>query len=112
MGFGGELLHGEAVAIGMVMAYEFSVYLGLCPAQDAVRCEALLKASGLRTRPHEVRAHWQTATLMDHFTRDKKASDGKLTFILARGIGQTFIERNVPADRLAAYLTGLHGMAA
>lgn len=112
MGYGGELLHGEAVAIGMVMAYEFSAYLGLCPAEDAARAEALLKNTGLRTRPHEVRPNWSTATLMDHFTRDKKASSGKLTFILARAIGQSFIDRDVSTEKLSAYLSEQQGIAA
>lgn len=109
-GYSEELLHGEAVAIGMVMAFRFSVQLGLCAAVSADRMEMLLASVGLRTLPHQVRKTWDVARLMDHFTRDKKAKDGALTFILVRGIGQSFIAKDVAADSLRSFLAGLEGM--
>lgn len=94
-GFGDALLHGEAVAIGMVMACKLSVVMGLCPQSDMDRVVAHYKAVGLPFCPKSVRADWNVDALMEHFTRDKKAEGGKLTFILLRGIGKAFITQEV-----------------
>lgn len=97
-GYGEALLHGEAVAIGMILAFATSVKMGICPAEDLVRAKTHLQAVGLLTSPLEVRKDWNIDALMEHFTRDKKAMDGKLTFVLTRGIGKAFIENNVDAN--------------
>ena len=97
-GYGDALLHGEAVAIGMVMAFATSVVMGLCPAADLEKVRAHYKAVGLPASPKDIRAEWDARALMEHFTRDKKSKDGSLTFILARGIGQAFVAENVDAD--------------
>lgn len=94
-GYSEVLLHGEAVAIGMVLAYATSVKLGICPQEDLVRATKHLKAVGLLTSPLEVRKECNIDALMEHFTRDKKAMGGKLTFVLTHGIGKAFIENNV-----------------
>jgi 3-dehydroquinate synthase len=91
-GYDGRLLHGEAVSIGMVMAAKLCVKMGLCPGQDATRIENHLKAMGLKTsmadiEPRLTQSPAQIADLMHH---DKKASSGKIGFILIRGIGQAF----------------------
>jgi len=96
-GYGSELLHGEAVAIGMVLAFATSVKLGICPQADLDRVKAHLQAVGLYTSPLEVRKNWNINALMEHFTRDKKAVGGTLTFVLARGIGKAFIANDVDA---------------
>ncbi|WP_026872669.1 3-dehydroquinate synthase [Inquilinus limosus] len=102
-GYGDALLHGEAVAIGMVMAFDLSVRLGLCPAADRDRLARHLEAVGLPTRPARDRA-WSVDALLHHMTRDKKVRDGRMTFILVRGLGQAFVTSEVPAEPVAAVL--------
>jgi 3-dehydroquinate synthase len=102
-GYGDALLHGEAVAIGMVMAFDLSVRLGLCPAADRDRLVRHLEAVGLPTQPDRSRS-WSVDALLHHMTRDKKVKDGRLTFILVRGIGQAFVTNEVPAEPVAAVL--------
>jgi 3-dehydroquinate synthase len=95
-GFGDALLHGEAVAIGMVLAFDLSVQLGLCPAEDAARVRRHLAAIGL---PTGLGANLGTQStperLVDHMMRDKKVQEGRITFVLAHGIGKAFVSRDV-----------------
>jgi 3-dehydroquinate synthase len=98
-GFSAELLHGEAVAIGMIMALELSAKLGLCPAADVDRVRRHYAATGLPTTlPTAQNRVWDPATLIRHMGHDKKVQDGKVTFILARSIGDAFIARDVNLD--------------
>ncbi len=101
-GFSDSLLHGEAVAIGMIMAFDLSHRLGLCPGQDAERVKAHFLQAGLPAGPDYVKGmRWDADALLAHMAGDKKAADGKLTFILTRGIGQAFIAADVaPEDVL------------
>jgi 3-dehydroquinate synthase len=95
-GFGDRLLHGEAVAIGMVLAFDLSVRLGLCPAGDAMRARAHLAAVGLPTSPRNVAGFdWNVDGLVAAMAKDKKVKDGRITFVLARGIGGAFTMRDV-----------------
>ena len=100
---GERLIHGEGVAIGMAMAFRFSASLGLCPAEDAVRVERHLATSRLPTSPKQIPGGCGSAdVLFAHMQQDKKVSRGRLTFILARGIGRSFVAKDVaPADVLA-----------
>jgi 3-dehydroquinate synthase len=100
---GARLIHGEAVAIGMAMAFRFSAALGLCPPEDAARVERHLASVGLPTRLAAVPGGVGGAeALFGHMLQDKKVSRGRLTFILARGIGRSFVARDVdPAAALA-----------
>jgi 3-dehydroquinate synthase len=99
-GFSQRLLHGEAVALGTVMAFDFSARRGLCGAADAARARAHLAAVGLPTHVRDVPGGVPGVdALMDLIAQDKKVKRGKLTFILVRGIGRAFIEHDVdPAD--------------
>ena len=99
-GFGEALHHGEAVAIGMVLAFDLSVRLGLCPPPDLARLRRHLDGSGLPTRLPP--GSWDADRLLDHFARDKKVKDGRVAFILTRGIGRAFQTSEVPADLLRA----------
>ncbi len=99
-GYGDALLHGEAVAIGMVLALKMSVVMGLCPQADMDRVIAHYKTVGLAFCPKSIRKDWNVDALMEHFTRDKKAEGGKLTFILLRGIGKAFITQEVNVETL------------
>jgi 3-dehydroquinate synthase len=103
LGYGPEMLHGEAVAIGMAMAFDLSVRLGLCPAEDAARARRHLARVGLPTGL--AGRNWPPERLLAHMGRDKKVVDGRLTFILVRGIGRAFISRDVAADDVKAVLT-------
>jgi 3-dehydroquinate synthase len=105
-GFSDRLLHGEAVALGMALAFEFSAKKGLIAAADAARASAHLAAVGLPTHLTDVSGGIPTAdVLMDLIAQDKKVRRGSLTFILVRGIGQAFIENNVEAAEVRAFLT-------
>ena len=104
-GFSDRLLHGEGVAIGMVMAHKFSARQGLCPSHDAGLVEAHLKAVGLPTSLSDIPGErLSTEVLMEAIAQDKKVLRGSLTFILTRGIGQSFIEKNVDPAAVSAFL--------
>ncbi len=108
-GYSGDLLHGEAVAIGMALAFKLSERLGLCPTGRHQRVVAHLRAVGLPVAIHELGLHGRAipepAALMSLMMQDKKVSGGRLTFILARDIGQAFIARDVAAADVEHLLT-------
>jgi 3-dehydroquinate synthase len=104
-GFSGRLLHGEAIALGMSLAFEFSARRALLPRADAERVTRHLAAVGLPTRVSEVPGGVPDADrLMDLIAQDKKVKRGKLTFILVRGIGASFIAPAVDASEVRAFL--------
>ena len=103
-GFDGSLIHGEAVAAGIALAFRFSVARGLCPAEDAERVAAHFRAVGL---PDGLAAAGIAASgtrLVDHMRHDKKMSAGTLPFLLARGIGRAYLDRSVDLADVAAFL--------
>ncbi len=105
-GFSDRLLHGEAIAIGMALAFAFSARRGLMPSTEAERAIAHLAAVGLPTRPAEIAgAPPSVDELMELIEQDKKIKRGKLTFILARGIGAAFIETGVDRAAVRAFLS-------
>ena len=104
-GYGDELLHGEAVALGLVLAFELSVRLGLCPAADAERVRAHLGAVGLPTTLGAVRsAGFDRVALLAAMGHDKKAEAGRPRFVLTRGIGRAFAGVEVATADLEALL--------
>ena len=103
LGFSDRLLHGEAVAAGMATAFRYSVARGLCAAVDSQRVDAHLSAIGLPTG-YRGRMNADGATLAAHMAHDKKRSGGRVPFLLARGIGQTFLAHDVELDDVAAFL--------
>jgi 3-dehydroquinate synthase len=103
-GFSDRLLHGEGVAAGMTLAFRYSARLGLCSDADASRVAALLKRANLPTTLAEAGAVVSGARLVDHMLHDKKMSAGTLPFLLARGIGQTFLSKDVALEDVAAFL--------
>ena len=104
MGYDGSLLHGEAVSIGLVLAFRLSVRLGLCPPEDAERLEAHLQGLGLMTSILDCHRPLSTDRLLGHMRQDKKTRDKRLTFILVRGIGKAFACRDVDPDAVRAEL--------
>ena len=106
-GFAGRLLHGESVALGMALAFEFSARRGLIAAADATRACAHLAAVGLPTHLKDVPGRVPDIdALMDLIAQDKKVKRGKLTFILVHGIGRAFVENDVSATDVRAFLAG------
>jgi shikimate kinase/3-dehydroquinate synthase len=98
VGYGGELLHGEAVAIGIGLAFSLSARLGYCPAEDGLRVRAHLEQVGLPTDLRTLNRVFSAERLIGHMRRDKKMRDGALHFVLVQGIGQAFTTNDVPPD--------------
>jgi 3-dehydroquinate synthase len=93
-----------------VLAHGFSARLGLAPSQDTGRIAAHLKRAGLPTRLADIPGDLPGSDyLMDAIAQDKKVVRGTLTFILTRGIGQAFIEKNVDPQAVRAYLEEMRG---
>lgn len=109
-GFSDRLLHGEAVAAGMVLAFRYSVRLGLCDEKDAARVAKLLSTAGLPTALNETGAAARGDLLTAHMMHDKKVSGGTLPFLLAKGIGQTFLSKQVDLGDVARFLDGEAGL--
>jgi 3-dehydroquinate synthase len=104
-GYSSRLLHGEGVAIGMVLAFQLSAKLRLAPAADAERIAKHLRASGLPASITDIQGPRPDAdTLLAHMMHDKKAKAGKLTFVLAHGIGQAFTTSDVPMEKVREVL--------
>ena len=105
MGFGDDLLHGEAVAAGTAIAFRFSAAQGLCTVQDAIRASVAIASAGLPTKISDIaEASFSAEQLVHHMAQDKKAEGGKLTFILARALGQAFVAKDIAADTVIDFL--------
>jgi len=104
-GFSDRLLHGEAISLGMTLAFAFSARRGLLPAAEAERVERHLTAVGMPIRSSSIAGGAPGADrLMELIAQDKKVKRGALTFILARGIGESFIARDIDAADVRAFL--------
>lgn len=103
-GYSDRLLHGEAVALGLALAFAFSVERGLCPPGDADRVRDHVAAAGLPVSLAEAGIEASGATLVEHMRLDKKREGGRLPFILARGIGKAFLDRHVGLAEVAEFL--------
>ena len=104
-GYSQRLLHGEAVALGCVMAFQFSERQGLLGGNSVARVRSHLADAGLPTRAGDVEGGVPNVDrLMDLIAQDKKVKRGKLTFILARGIGEAFVADDVDAAEIRAFL--------
>lgn len=102
-----RLVHGEAVAIGMVLAHQFSAHMNLASPDDAARVKAHLQEAGLPVSIAQIPGSLPSSEkLMDYIAQDKKVSRGALTFILTRGIGQAFIAKDVPSSAVLGFLQG------
>src|SRR5205085_4365639 len=104
-GFSDRLLHGEAIALGMTLAFAFSAERGLLPRSDAERVERHLAAVGLPIHLSSVPGGPPDADrLMELIAQDKKVKRGRLTFILARAVGASFVAPDVDAAEVRAFL--------
>jgi 3-dehydroquinate synthase len=100
------MLHGEAVGLGLGLAFRFSAAQGLCPPEDAARVSAHLDALGFSRPRNAPGGPFEADRLLAAMAHDKKVEDGRLTFILARGIGASFIARDVSAAAVREFLQG------
>jgi len=103
-GYGGGILHGEAVAVGIGLAFRLSTRLGLCPRDDAERVVGHIGMIGLPAELSMLNRRFSAAALLGHMRRDKKMQDGALKFVLTRGIGQAFTATEVPVDAVGDLL--------
>jgi len=102
----GTVLHGEAVALGIALAFRFSSEAGLCPAADTGRVIGHFAATGLPTRLSDIGLSNRGRALLDWMKRDKKNDRNQIALVLARGIGRAFLDREVDPRRLANFLGG------
>jgi 3-dehydroquinate synthase len=106
-GYGARLLHGEAVAIGMALAFRLSAGLGICPQKEAAMVQEHLKEFGLPVTPPPFA--YDIDRLMELMGQDKKTRSGKLTLVLARSIGRAFISRDVNPSPVRTLWQGVLG---
>jgi 3-dehydroquinate synthase len=107
-GYSERLFHGEAVAAGMVLAFDFSVERGLCPSEDAARVRAHLAAAGLPVSLAEIGIAPDGARLTGHMKLDKKKEGGRIGFILTRGIGKAYVDKSIDLAEVADFLDRTH----
>ncbi len=107
-GFGDKLIHGEAVAIGMVMACRLSARMGLIGVEVEQELAAHFASLGMMAQPTDVEQEWDVDQIASHFSEDKKAESGALTFIVLDAIGKARVVKNVDAgmarEIVASYL--------
>ncbi len=104
-GYSDRLLHGEAISIGMRQAFAYSVERGLCAAEDAARAEAHFRAVGLPTEISAIPGDKPTpGEMLRLMAQDKKVKGGRMVLVLARGIGDAFVERDVSMPELTDFL--------
>ena len=103
-GFSDKLVHGEAVAAGMALAFAYSARRGHCDVADADRVALHLKSVGLPYNLATASVEASGKRLVDHMMHDKKMSGGTLPFLLANGIGKTFVANDVELADVAAFL--------
>jgi len=109
-GFSDRLLHGEGVAAGMALAFAYSARRGDCSPEEAARVAAHLRAVGLPASLGDAGIrNTNGGTLVGHMLHDKKMDGGTLPFLLARGIGQTYLAKDVVLSDVAAFLDESRG---
>jgi 3-dehydroquinate synthase len=112
-GFGDALLHGEAVALGMRLAFSLSAELGLCPQDAVARVRDHYRRVGLPVELKEIAngRRFAASDLVRHMGKDKKVRDGRITLILARAIGEAFIAGDIERSTIERFLTAETGAA-
>lgn len=103
-GFSDALLHGEAVALGMVLAARYSARRGELSASAAERAATAIAAAGLPARLGQLGLTCNGARLVDHMRHDKKAEGTTLPFLLMRAVGEAYVARDVALGDVAAFL--------
>ena len=103
-GYSADLLHGEAVALGMVLAARFSARAGLMPRSTAERIASHFDAVGMRSELAPLRLGCDGKALAAHMLHDKKMDAGMLPFVLLKGVGKAYLDKSVALDDVAAFL--------
>jgi 3-dehydroquinate synthase len=103
-GYGSALLHGEAVSVGMALAFELAAECDLVQRQEAQRVSAHLRSVGLMTAIKDIKSAFNTAELVDAMRHDKKIVDGAPRLILPRAIGDAFVSSDVTFERIQDFL--------
>ena len=104
-GYSDRLIHGEAVALGCVLAFDFSAARGLCSSADAERVRAHFASAWLPTQIAELGISSSGEKLAGHMVHDKKREGGRTAFILARGIGKAFVDKHVELTDVSQFLS-------
>lgn len=104
MGYNGTLLHGEAVSIGMVMAFQFSNALGICDVKDVERVANHLSEIGMPVTIDEIKKELKVDNLIEHISHDKKTRNGKPVLVMTKGIGHAFIKDDIDKEDLHEFL--------
>ncbi len=100
-----QLLHGEAVAVGIILAFELSQYLGYCSMQEVIRVREHFMDVGLPTKISDISNElWHPNDLITHMQRDKKTHSGRIVFILVNKIGKPFVSKDVKLDDIKKFL--------
>src|SRR6516162_9216720 len=107
-GFSSRLLHGEAVGLGMALAFDFATRLGLVAVEEARRVRRHLDAMGLPTRLSTIGLGGIPADrILAHMGKDKKVRNGRIGLILPLRIGEAFVMKDAPLDNLRDFLSGV-----
>lgn len=106
-GYGGDLLHGEAVSIGMDMAFSFCAKAGICSSEDANKVTAHLQKLSMPHMASQAARFTDPEKLTQYMGQDKKNEAGQITLILARAIGEAFVQKGVPRADVKNFLTSL-----
>ncbi len=104
LAFDGRVLHGEAVAIGMAMAFEFSVEMGICDAEDASKALAHMKKAGLHVDVQHIAYDFTADVLVGHMMHDKKNLNNKLVLILVKSLGGSYIHQDVDIEKVRQFI--------
>tara|TARA_R110002096_G_scaffold436105_1_gene668033 strand:+ start:37385 stop:38494 length:1110 start_codon:yes stop_codon:yes gene_type:complete len=106
-GYNDRLFHGEAVAMGIILAFQLSEKMGLCPASDVARVKRHFEQTSAQSLSD---FNLDVNHLLEHMTKDKKMADGKLTFVVASGIGKSYLSKDVDMEDVKSVLEmGLKG---
>lgn len=103
-GFSDRLIHGEAVAAGCALAFAFSAEQGLCPREDFERVAEHVRAVGLPDGLAAAHIDAPATRLVEHMRHDKKMDAGTLPFLLAHGIGRTYLDKTVDLGAVETFL--------
>ncbi|WP_425409458.1 3-dehydroquinate synthase [Hyphococcus sp.] len=103
-GYSDKLLHGEAVALGMTLAFDYSARLGRCRPEDAERVKRHLKTAGLPCAIRDLPQDLKAASILDYMMQDKKIEQGALTLVLAEKIGSAMIVKNADSADILEFL--------
>ncbi len=106
-GYDGDLLHGEAVSAGMDMAFQFSAQAGLCSAAEAKRAQTHLKNLDMPIAADMKHLLGNPKTLLSHMRQDKKNTNGAITLILNRSIGESIVQKNMPESDILTFLQSM-----